>query len=293
MEKMMRVLLILLFFNEVGLVLAQTAPTVYTMEPYDIAPGAAKISAIVLTDGGSAVTQRGVCWSTQPNPTTSTMTKTVNGMGTGYFTASLVFSSSIPQGSIIYLRAYAINSKGTAYGAQTSFELPTTVTIGAQTWFKKNLNVTRYLNGDSLTTEIARTGTAGNTYGPLYTWYAVTDPRGLCPTGWRVPRLADFQRMFDYLGGTAKAGNKMKSTSTLWEWNTAATNSSGFSALPGGFEVPGFVGPQNVGSCCSLWTTDVYDNISGREIELHSSLEMAWINSFDKLAKQSVRCIKN
>jgi uncharacterized protein (TIGR02145 family) len=72
------------------------------------------------------------------------------------------------------------------------------------------------------------------TYGRLYNGHAVSDTRGLCPTGWHVPTDAEWATLESHLGGASVAGNKMKSSSTdspSWD----GTNSSGFSALPGGF----------------------------------------------------------
>jgi uncharacterized protein (TIGR02145 family) len=72
-----------------------------------------------------------------------------------------------------------------------------------------------------------------STYGRLYNWYAVNDPRGLCPTGWHVPTDAEWTELTNHLGGKEVAGKKMKSSSM------GGTNSSGFSALPGGYRGSG------------------------------------------------------
>jgi uncharacterized protein (TIGR02145 family) len=71
----------------------------------------------ITADGGGAVTARGVCWATTANPTTSN-NKTSDGSGTGSFTSSL---TSLTPGTKYYVRAYAINSAGTAYGSEVSF----------------------------------------------------------------------------------------------------------------------------------------------------------------------------
>ena len=65
----------------------------------------------------------------------------------------------------------------------------------------------------------------------------MTDPRGLGPTGWHVPTDAEWYTLTNNLGGVTGAGGKMKSTgTTLWGGsNTGATNSSGFTGLPGGY----------------------------------------------------------
>jgi uncharacterized protein (TIGR02145 family) len=131
-----------------------------------------------------------------------------------------------------------------------------TVTIGTQVWIKENLKVTHYGNGeeipnvsnqgvwDTLTTgaycnynnEISNV----NTYGQLYNWHAIVDSRNIAPIGWHVPTYDDFILLFDYLGGTNLAGNKLREAGNIhWtaynggDHNKYATNSSGFTALPG------------------------------------------------------------
>lgn len=131
-----------------------------------------------------------------------------------------------------------------------------TVTIGTQIWMQKNLNVCKYRNGDdipqvqdptdwkNLTTGAwcyynnDPTATTGTVYGKLYNWYAVNDPRGLAPTGYHVPSDAEWTTLTTFLGGESVAGNAMKETG-IAHWyspnNQDATNSSGFTGLPGGY----------------------------------------------------------
>jgi uncharacterized protein (TIGR02145 family) len=72
-----------------------------------------------------------------------------------------------------------------------------------------------------------------STYGYLYNWYAVDSAAGLCPTGWHVPTDAEWTTLTDGLGGVSVAGGAMKSSaSDTPAWN--GTNTSGFSAIPGG-----------------------------------------------------------
>ena len=134
------------------------------------------------------------------------------------------------------------------------------VQIGNQIWMTKNLNVSRYRNGDpipqvtdpiqwnNLTTGAwcyyANNTANGKIYGKLYNWYAVNDPRGLAPIGWHVPSDTEWTILTSSLGGQFVAGGKMKST-TLWNSpNAAATNSSGFFGLPGGYCYQGFSFPS-------------------------------------------------
>lgn len=126
-----------------------------------------------------------------------------------------------------------------------------TVKIGSQTWMKKNLDVSKYRNGDtiryvpdSLQWGNLATGawcyynndsTNGAIYGKLYNWAAVKDPRGLAPQGWHVPTDSEWIQLRTYLTDQTGSGCKMKAL-ILWDSpNTCATNSSGFTALPGGF----------------------------------------------------------
>jgi uncharacterized protein (TIGR02145 family) len=131
-----------------------------------------------------------------------------------------------------------------------------TVQIGTQCWTQSNLKVSRYRNGDSIPTGLSNSvwfnTTAGayaiydnnpvndGLYGKLYNHYAVMDTRGLCPTGWHVPTDGEWDTLTGFLGGSSVAGGALKSTVTQptpggWNLpNTGATNSSGFSAGPGG-----------------------------------------------------------
>ena len=124
------------------------------------------------------------------------------------------------------------------------------IKIGDQTWTTKNLDVSAYKNGDAIPQvqdeeDWANLSTGawcyyendtenGKTYGKLYNWYAVNDPRGLAPKGYHIPSDAEWTILTDYLGGDTIAGTKMKSTSG-WDNDGNGTNSSGFAGLPGGY----------------------------------------------------------
>ena len=110
------------------------------------------------------------------------------------------------------------------------------IKIGTQTWSTKNLDVSKFRNGEAI--PLAKTdaewelacqkskpawcyyenrGENGTIFGKLYNYYAVTDQRGLAPIGYHVPTDADWTILTDYLGGDSIAGAKMKSTSG---WNS-------------------------------------------------------------------------
>lgn len=135
------------------------------------------------------------------------------------------------------------------------------VVIGTQTWMKKNLDVSTYRNGEQIaqvasnisTPSWASYGTnaasawAYNNYDPtnneafgkLYNWYAVNDTRGICPVGWHVPSDAEWLVLANYSGtDTSSGGKKLKETGTThWATSSAtlATNTTGFSAVGGGY----------------------------------------------------------
>lgn len=181
----------------------------------------------ISNDGGSAIIERGVCYSINSNPTIKN-TRTSDGNSIGVFSSTL---SGLFSGTNYYARAYAINSKGVVYGNQVTFNTtgasamigcsggPTTITdidgniynvisIGGKCWTKENLKTTKYRNGDNISTNLSdadwSNATSGafainsndmaneSKYGKLYNYYAVADSRGLCPTGWHVPSNSEF-----------------------------------------------------------------------------------------------------
>lgn len=123
-----------------------------------------------------------------------------------------------------------------------------TIKIGRQIWMAQNLAVVTYRNGDQIrgkwwSKEPSLRGYDSyeleKQFGRLYNGYAILDKRGLCPTGWRLPTVSDWQKLIEVSGGTDKAGVVLKSTDS-WTKNTEkndmapATNKSGFSAMPAG-----------------------------------------------------------
>ncbi|MFH1159429.1 MAG: hypothetical protein V1733_00575 [bacterium] len=92
-------------------------PTVFTTAVTNITQHTATSGGHVTSDGGSSVTARGVCWSTSPNPTTAN-NHTLDGSGTGVFVSNL---TGLTPNTLYYVRAYATNSVGTAYGNELTF----------------------------------------------------------------------------------------------------------------------------------------------------------------------------
>ena len=93
-------------------------PTITTSSATNISYTSATVGGNVTSDGGTTVTERGIVYSTTQNPTTSSSTKVTSGTGTGSFACNM---SNLQDGTTYYVRAYAINKKGTSYGEQKSF----------------------------------------------------------------------------------------------------------------------------------------------------------------------------
>jgi hypothetical protein len=106
--------------------LALALPTISaTTAATSITSTAAQGGGIITSDGGAAITARGVCWSTTANPTTAN-SKTTDGTGLGTFTSSL---TGLVAATTYYVRSYATNSVGTVYGAQVNFSTTTNTTV--------------------------------------------------------------------------------------------------------------------------------------------------------------------
>ena len=103
---------------------ASTVPVLTTTATSAITQTTATSGGNITSDGGAAVTARGVCWSTTTGPTTALSTKTTDNTGTGIFTTSI---TALTAGTVYYVRAYATNSAGTAYGDEITF---TTIATG-------------------------------------------------------------------------------------------------------------------------------------------------------------------
>ncbi len=186
---------------------APILPTVTTTAASSITETTATSGGNISNDGGAALTTRGVCWSTSPNPTIALMTKTNDGAGTAAFTSSI---TGLVANTTYYVRAYATNSVGTAYGNEVNFttlQNPTGINIAGPnvtdidgnmyqsvtncglTFTKQNLNVSKYSDGTPIPqvqdpTQWANLTTGawcyyenntanGPIYGKLYNWYAV------------------------------------------------------------------------------------------------------------------------
>jgi uncharacterized protein (TIGR02145 family) len=220
----------------------------------------------------------------------------------------------------------ACNSTGIVFDADGNFY--PTVVIGDQEWMAENLRTTSYANGDPIP-NVTSNGQWGDLltgawsyfdnqvfydalYGKLYNWYAVGDPRNVCPSGWHVPTEVDWWELettldmpvdelaiTGYRGGAENVGGKLRTTGTLtagtglWSQpNSSATNESGFSGLPGGYRVygqPMFTGLNNMGRWWSLDGND--QNAYTRNLNYNSP--SVYRDLQPKRHGHSVRCVRD
>jgi uncharacterized protein (TIGR02145 family) len=265
----------------------------------------------VTSDGGAGVTARGVCWSTSSNPTTVN-SKTTDGTGTGTFTSTL---TGLTANTVYYVRSYATNAAGTGYGSEISFTSLQigTVAICSQLWMDRNLSVGNYRNGDPIPLVTDATAWANLTtgaycfynndpsteavYGRLYNWYAASDPRGLAPTGWHMPTEAEWRTLGACVGGISGlsvAGGPLKEAGTS-HWlspNSGATNSSGFTALPGGYRTD-FGTFAAIGEYAHWWGPEAFNATLGLGAGVWNFNVVLDIIGADKRNGWNVRCIKN
>ncbi|MDP4208352.1 MAG: fibrobacter succinogenes major paralogous domain-containing protein [Bacteroidota bacterium] len=298
----------------------KSLPELSTSVVSGITTNKAQCGGTIVSDGGSAITKRGVCWSTNQLPTIAD-NKTVDGVGIGSFSSSI---TGLSQNTSYYVRSYASNDAGTTYGNQVTFKTADAsavvtdydgnvyniVTIGTQVWMAENLRTTHYRDGspiakviDNISWGTLKTGaycnykndtTVSAIYGRLYNFYAVVDTRNLCPTGWHIPTTDEWKTLFTFLGGDTIAGKKLKEPETIhWKApNLGATNESGFSALPGGFR-------DHAGSFNDLqyygywWTSSQFDSTYGWYQYLGYSYYYLGTNINGKEMAYSVRCVKD
>ena len=184
------------------------------------------------------------------------------------------------------------------------------VVIGTQIWTGCNTTLAQYRNGDTIPqvtdpTAWAALTTGGwcyynndpateATYGKLYNWYAVNDPRGLAPTGYHVPTDTEWTTLTTFLGGTSIAGGKMKEEG-FCHWNspnTDAVNTSFFTGLPGGFRDHGG-GYNDIGYGGNWWSSTEANAIAAWSRDLLFNNGDAHMNGNYKEDGLSVRFIRD
>ena len=285
------------------------------------------------TGGGNKVTERGFCYHTSSGPTIAN-SKVTAGSGYGVYNAVL---TGLSPATTYYVKAYAIKSGTVFYGNELSFTTLTindptpgigvvydidgnpynTLTYGGKVWMLENLKTTRFNDGTpipNITDNIAwkSAGTPaycnynndealGNEYGRLYNLLAVHDSRRLAPAGWRIPTLAEWTDMMNYLGGGGIAGGRIKEAG-FTHWNTPNTgdHNGGFNALGGGNRDYYFGSFSELKETAQFWSSSstggVGANAQMRNIKLlyNSAGNLIHMGSYlnGHTWGYSVRCIK-
>jgi uncharacterized protein (TIGR02145 family) len=188
----------------------------------------------------------------------------------------------------------------------------TSVKIGSQLWLVENLKTTRYNDGTPIP-KVADFSSWASTsddaycwynndsttykpaYGAMYNWYAV-DKGMLCPVGWHVPSDGEWTALTDFLGGLSAASGKLKESGTT-HWNSpngGSTNSSGFTALPGGYRSytdGAFFSNGDNGSWWSSSTAPVFGAWM-RAMTNYETTDVREISTYLEYG-MSVRCLKD
>ena len=242
--------------------------------------------------------------------------KVMNSWGTdwhenGYGWISYDYLDNVVLGDLLFKEMYVMKTLPSFANCGTVTDIDgniyNTVTIGTQCWMVENLKVTHYRNGDIIPNMIDSTqwynallsstgawcynfnnSSNNSIYGKLYNWYAATDIRNIAPIGWHVATEQEWNVLISNFGGNNVAGGKLKSTSYLWDTPNVASNSSGFSALPGSMRnaIGDFF---RFGHSAIFWTSSI-DNWA---ISLTYNSPVVSRGEYNRGHGVSIRCIKD
>ncbi len=317
--------------NQVSFTTLNPFPTVTTSAIDLITSSSCKSGGTVTSDGGHPVIKYGVCWSLLPNPGQAGHS-TADGTGLGSF-SSFVTSLSpnttyylqayasnelgVGFGNMISFTTATspiLFNAGLAYGSVTDVDgnVYKTITIGSKTWMAENLKTTRYQNSELISTttipdkDIQEESSPEyqwvyenvesnvSLYGRLYTWYAATDSRNVCPSGWHVSTDSDWSALIDLFGGSDLAGGKIMEEGFL-HWsnpNTGATNETGYTALPSGYRYP-YGLYSGSGMSTIFWASDPIAPLLGVSWVIDSNKTSIILTPNTKDNGFSIRCVKD
>ncbi len=185
-----------------------------------------------------------------------------------------------------------------------------TVTIGNQVWTVENLRTTKLNDGTQIplvpeNSDWNSLQTPGfcwydndetqfkNIYGALYNWHTIETGK-LCPSGWHVPSVDEWEILHDFQGDSAASKLKETGNSHWSSQNKDATNSSGFTARPGGYRIPD-TGYRDEGTYGYWWTStlDPLNNTRAYAREMNAFSRDGSQLVYNKLHGLSVRCLKD
>jgi uncharacterized protein (TIGR02145 family) len=183
-----------------------------------------------------------------------------------------------------------------------------TVKIGGQCWMIENLNVGKWIDQSQQQKQsdngIIEKYCFGNNFvqcdywGGLYQWeemmgYSQTaGVQGICPPGWHVPSSQDWKSVIRYLGGDNQAGGKLKSTLQWQMPNVGASNSSGFSAYPGGYFDFTAQNWHDLYRQGYYWTSEIISKETAVAVNLSYRTGTVDMYEENQPSALSVRCIK-
>ena len=255
--------------DTIGIRTIAYAPTVNTALASSVNSKSAVVGGNVISDGGSTVTEYGICWNTNGNPTLSDST-IVLGSGIGAFNYNMTGLNALTK---YYFCAYAINAVDTSYGSVEEFTTLwacggtitdydnnnyNTLEIGTQCWMKENLKTEHYANGDpispgnSVSTTTAYWYYPNNnpsnkaTFGLLYNWPAAmknaasssanpSGVQGACPNGWHIPSVSEWTQLINYVSSDIQywCGSEStyiaKSIASVSGWTSTSTTTCAIS----------------------------------------------------------------
>lgn len=246
--------------------------------------------------------------------------------------ATTYSNTGLTEGTRYYYRIRAFDSGN--YSAYTSVEevidywnlqniikdidnnIYTEIVIGDQAFLKENLKVTKYNDGTLIPFVLsdadwmAQDGTAGKDgafaypageverkaeYGLLYNWFSLNSVKGICPIGYHIPTVAEFDKLIAKSGSAAGGGNALKERGNV-HWttnNTDATNATGLTLIPAGMRVGangtyGYVEAFWIG-----WKSDEYNVGEGNRLYIQKTDGTITSGTEVKQSGQSVLCIKD
>ena len=169
-------------------------PVVSTIQTSDITNNSAQSGGNVTDEGSSPVTTRGVCWSTNSNPTIADNI-TTDGSGTGSYTSSI---TGLSANTTYYVRAYATNNVGTGYGAEESFTTSTSSSDISLTLLSGTLNGNSISPSSPELTVDANESITGSLIFDADNHYG--NPGGIMPFAW-TPGWGDHETSYTQISG--------------------------------------------------------------------------------------------